>query len=270
MNDKTDVETIKTGEFRQVTNVGSAIPMQSNGQPDLLAMFIQSGNTDVESLKELMALKKEYEANEAKKQYVVAMNNFRKACPAVTKTKSGHNCKYAGLAESIDQIKDIMADNGISHRWTTGKDSDGYVLVTCIVAHIGGHEESVTLTGEPDTSGSKNSIQAVGSTVSYLQRYTLFAALGLASSDEDTDGHTVNLAALQDAIRKHFDTIVAVKHGIRDNDLYSAGEAWFELSQDEQKSLWVAPTKGGIFTTEERRIMKEELRKAYYESGDKK
>jgi len=41
----------------------------------------------------------------------------------------------------------------------------------------------------PDTSGSKNSIQAVGSTVSYLQRYTLYSILGLASKDADTDGN---------------------------------------------------------------------------------
>src|SRR5690606_5500273 len=40
-----------------------------------------------------------------------------------------------------------------------------------------------------DSSGSKNAIQAIGSTLTYLQRYTLIQALGLAASDDD-DGQT--------------------------------------------------------------------------------
>ena len=38
-------------------------------------------------------------------------------------------------------------------------------------------------------SGSKNSIQAVGSTVTYLQRYTLLAVTGLAAKGQDSDAH---------------------------------------------------------------------------------
>ena len=44
------------------------------------------------------------------------------------------------------------------------------------------------MTAPADTSGSKNAIQARGSTVTYLQRYTLLGALGLVTGDEDTDG----------------------------------------------------------------------------------
>ena len=43
------------------------------------------------------------------------------------------------------------------------------------------------MTGAPDTSGSKNSIQSRGSAVSYLQRYSLVGALGLTTADEDMD-----------------------------------------------------------------------------------
>ena len=46
------------------------------------------------------------------------------------------------------------------------------------------------MSASADTSGSKNSIQAIGSTVSYLERYTLYAILGLASADQDDDGHS--------------------------------------------------------------------------------
>ena len=47
--------------------------------------------------------------------------------------------------------------------------------------------ESTTLSGPPDTTGSKNDLQSIGSTISYLQRYTLLALTGLATFDMDDD-----------------------------------------------------------------------------------
>lgn len=46
-----------------------------------------------------------------------------------------------------------------------------------------------------DPSGSKNAIQAIGSAVSYLRRYTLLGVLGMATSDGDSDGMTMGNAA---------------------------------------------------------------------------
>jgi len=240
-----------------VEQTSNVVPMV-DGRPDLLAYAIQQGSS-IETIEKMMDLKERNDKYEAEKQFIDAMNKFRATCPPIKKTKKGHNSNYAGLAESIDQIKETESDCGLSHRWTTGKAEDGQTMVTCIVSHIGGHAESTTLTGDPDTSGSKNSIQAVGSTVSYLQRYTLFATLGIAAGDEDTDGNTVNLAALQEAIKENFFSIYEIKQAIQEKDLYRAAEAWLELSREDQNTLWVAPTKGGIFTTAERDIIKKDM-----------
>jgi hypothetical protein len=56
------------------------------------------------------------------------------------------------------------------------------------VTHRDGHSEETSLASPVDTSGSKNAVQQIGSTVEYLRRYTLLAALGLATSKDD-DGH---------------------------------------------------------------------------------
>lgn len=152
----------------------------------MLSMAVEQG-ADLDKLEKLMELQDRWEASQAKKAYVVAMSEFRRECPTIEKTRSGHNTKYAGLSESIDQIKSLLAQCGLSHSWRT-EQSDALVKVTCTVTHIEGHSENTSLSGAPDTSGSKNSIQAIGSTVSYLQRYTLFAILGLASQEMDTDG----------------------------------------------------------------------------------
>jgi hypothetical protein len=152
----------------------------------MLEIAVQQG-ADIDKLEKLMQLQERWEASNAKKSYVAAMSRFRSECPTIAKTRTGHNTKYAGLSESIDQIKGLLAQCGLSHSWSTTQ-SEALVTVTCTVTHIDGHSESTQLSGGADTSGSKNSIQAIGSTVSYLQRYTLFSILGLASQDMDTDG----------------------------------------------------------------------------------
>jgi len=107
--------------------------------------------------------------------------------PTIERNKKGHNSKYAGLAETISEISEAMVANGLSHSWKTTQDEKS-ISVTCCVTHVLGHEECTALREFPDKSGSKNDIQAIGSTVSYLQRYTLFSILGLASKEADTDG----------------------------------------------------------------------------------
>ena len=157
--------------------------------PGQMLQIAVEQNADIDKLEKLMALQERWEANNAKKAYVAAMSKFRSECPAIARTKEGHNIKYAGLAESIDQIKSLLAQCGLSHSWSTTQTDVGLVSVTCSVTHTDGHSEQTTLAAAPDTTGSKNSIQALGSAVSYLERYTLFAILGLASQEMDNDGN---------------------------------------------------------------------------------
>lgn len=158
---------------------------------DLLQVAMDKG-ADLDKLEKLMALQERYEANEARKEFNKAMAAFREECPTIARTREGHNNKFAGLAESIEQIKPIMSKHGLSHRWST--EQSDMITVTCTLTHLNGHSESTRLSAEPDKSGGKNSIQAIGSTVSYLERYTLYAILGLASREMDNDGNaTVEL-----------------------------------------------------------------------------
>ena len=59
------------------------------------------------------------------------------------------------------------------------------VVVTCRLTHAGGHSEENTLVAPPDTKGNKNPAQAVQSTSTLLQRYTLLAILGIGTDGAD-------------------------------------------------------------------------------------
>ena len=171
----TKLETPETGMVTAIT------PM------DMLQIAVDKG-ADLDQLTKLMDLQERWEAAEAKKAFVMAMTKFRAECPTIRKTRETHQGKYAGLAETLDTIKGLLSECGLSHTWNTKQNTEG-MMVTCCVTHVLGHQECTSMTGPPETSGSKNALQALGSTCSYLSRYTLFSILGIASADQDTDGN---------------------------------------------------------------------------------
>lgn len=162
---------------------------------EMLHLAVQQG-ADIDKMKQLMELSEQWEANQARKAFVAAMAGFKKNPPEILKSKAVSfplktggltEYKHATLADVCAAAIKGLADHGISHRWEVAQ-SEGRIKVTCIMTHEAGHSESVSLHSESDTSGSKNSIQAMGSAITYLQRYTLLAATGLAAKDLDDDG----------------------------------------------------------------------------------
>jgi hypothetical protein len=51
-------------------------------------------------------------------------------------------------------------------------------------------------------------------------------------------------------------SVKAIRDGIAANDYSTANEAWKELTDVEKQLLWRAPSRGGVFSTQERAIMK--------------
>ena len=84
-------------------------------------------------------------------------------------------------------IGKALSKHDLSHRWDV-EQNGAEIRVTCVLTHVRGHRESVPMVATADASGSKNPIQAIGSTITYLQRYTLLAATGMAVKDQDDDG----------------------------------------------------------------------------------
>lgn len=171
------------------------IPPTNTTPSQLLAIAVQRG-ADIAQLERLMALQERFEANEARKAFVMAMTEFKaepleifKRKEVGYKTKEGDfvGYKHAELSDVTDVVVPAMARHGLSHRWDVKQDA-GRVSVTCTVTHRLGHSEAVTMDAAPDNSGKKNAIQQIASSVQYLSRYTLLAITGLSTKGEDNDG----------------------------------------------------------------------------------
>lgn len=157
----------------------------------LIELAIQK-DADIEKLGKLMDLQERWEARQSAKLFKVAMSGFTSKKPELKKSKKVSfgqtNYKYLPLGRIQQAIDPILGEFGLSYRWEQIQES-GLIKITCIISHIDGHTESTFMSAPADDSGKKNVIQSIGSTVSYLKRYTLEGALGL-SSDDDDDGHS--------------------------------------------------------------------------------
>lgn len=70
-----------------------------------------------------------------------------------------------------------------------------------------------------------------------------------------------------EAVANNIDSVQLIKDSIESEDYYAGAEAWYELDQETQEALWLAPTKGGCFTTQERSTIKSEFWNALHGSN---
>lgn len=175
----------------QKVEISAAVPSVLTPMELLDRAF--NSNAAPETLERLMALQERWEKNQARKSFDEAMAAAKAEIPVISKNrtvdftsqKGRTHYKHEDLAEVARTVTPILAKHGLSYRFRTTSNVNEPVTVTCIVSHREGHFEENTLAAGRDESGSKNQIQAVGSTLTYLQRMTLKAALGLAASDDD-------------------------------------------------------------------------------------
>ena len=159
---------------------------------DIVLYAMQNGGS-IEQIRDFMQLQREWEADQARKAYVADMAEFKKNPPHIVKDKvvsySGTSYSHATLGNVTSSIVEGLARHGFSHRWDTDQRDGGQIVVTCILTHKLGHSERTSLFSSRDDSGKKNNIQQMASAITYLQRYTLLGACGLATHDQgDDDG----------------------------------------------------------------------------------
>ena len=119
-----------------------------------------------------------------------AFHKFQQEVQNPKKDKEGYGYKYAPLDSVVCTVKQAMSDKGLSFNQEVSYDEQGNVLVTTNIFHESGQWLSFGPLGLPKDDGQQRSdVQAAGSSITYARRYSLSAAMGLAS-EEDTDGTT--------------------------------------------------------------------------------
>lgn len=144
-------------------------------------------NCDLDKMERLLNMQERVMAKQAEQAFNAAMAAMQAEIPSIAERGTGHNIKYATLEDILDTVRPIMHKYGFAVSFRISQVDR--VTVTGVLMHKDGHREETSMTLAADTSGSKNAVQAIGSSVSYGKRYVLCAMLNIATRGEDDNGY---------------------------------------------------------------------------------
>lgn len=170
---------------------------QSASTLEIFSALARDSSIPIDRIKQLMDMQRQAELWDAEKQFIAALGRLQPKLPTIEKkgkisfesqrTGTKQNTPYA-LYEDIDRIiRPLLHSEGLSIAFGTQPLEKGGLVITATLSHVGGHSRTESMPLPFDTSGSKNTVQAVGSTLSYGKRYLVCAMLNLITVGEDND-----------------------------------------------------------------------------------
>jgi hypothetical protein len=202
-------------------------PAPAGAQPSdpillMIANAARDPAVDIEKFERLMSLRERVSQAEARRAFYAALADAKGEFGPIIKRREVDfehsdgqgrtNYRYEELADIGVVVDPVLSKYGLSYRHKSVQDG-GKIKVTCILSHRDGYSEENSLEGEADKTGKKNPNQAIASTVTYLQRYTLKEALGLgAARDDDGAGGAPEDPTIEP------DDVVYIETLIRDTD----------------------------------------------------
>ena len=216
------------------------LPSTESVHPGTMIQMLVANHKDIDisQLTGLFELQKKYDDEIARKAYHTAKSQFAALVPTIiqdgeadfTAGNKRTHYKFATLAGTMDQIRGVLEQCRLHVSWKTDE-AESRLRVTCYLTHDLGYQEETSLTaGREEGKGSTgmNSLQALKSTTSYLERITLYALLGLASKDDDDDGKAAGQPEIEYITTDQVNTIHAL---ITDNELnMDAFMKWLAVS----------------------------------------
>jgi hypothetical protein len=160
----------------------------------MIANAARDPAVDIEKFERLMSLRERVSLADARRSFYAALARAKGEFGPILKTRlvdyehtdgqGRTRYHYEELADIGVVVDPILSKHGLSYRHKSAQDGVK-IKVTCILSHEEGYSEENSLEGEADKSGKKNPNQAIASTVTYLQRYTLKEAIGIGAGRDD-------------------------------------------------------------------------------------
>ena len=175
----------------------SAVAVSAPVDPyaDAVLAAYNNPSIDVSKLDKLIELSERNRSRAAQAAFEEAFAAMQPDLPVIAETggirdrNGAVQSTYAKWADVNEAISPVLKAHGFALRFRSEQVA-GYVTITGILS-ARGHSETTAITLPLDTSGSKNNVQSVGSTISYGKRYTAGLLLNLTSRadvDNDKDG----------------------------------------------------------------------------------
>ena len=170
-----------------MSNEITAAQQHENAMISVIERVATDPNADIGKLEKMLDMQERVLNRNAAQSFAADMAAMQAEMPRVFKLAKSHNGNYARLEDINDALRPILQQFGFCVTFRINQQSIDVVTVTAVCSHKLGHSETASMTLPLDKSGSKNGVQAIGSTVSYGKRYAMCALLNISTGD-DTNG----------------------------------------------------------------------------------
>jgi hypothetical protein len=166
----------------------------------VIAQAVADPRMDVAKMEKLLDMHERIVKDQRKTAYKAAMARLAPKLPQIDRhghvvheTKSGPpvDRRYSKYEDIDEAIRPLYSAEGFSLSWDTAEGPGGKIRVIGTCSHAEGHDESRQLDLPHDSSGSKNPVQAVASTISYGKRLITEMIFNLVSKGQDVDGESI-------------------------------------------------------------------------------
>lgn len=173
------------------------VPDEPEGQASALVTLIdrlaRDENVDVDKMERLLAMQERVFERRAEVAFNQAMARVQAEGVKIRRNRTNPQTKstYADIEALSDALTPIAAREGFSLSYGTDQSPvEGWIRVTCDVAHVGGHKEHRFVDLPLDTVGigdkrNKTDLHGAGSALSYGRRYLKLLIFDVATTDDD-------------------------------------------------------------------------------------
>lgn len=147
----------------------------------------------LEKMERMLDMQERILNRNAKQAFTADLASMQVELPRVMESGEGHNkAKYAKLEDINDAVRPVLNKYGFAITFRVNQ-QQGAISIKTVLSHREGHSEETEIVLPADASGSKNAVQAVGSSVSYGKRYGICAMLNISTGDDNDGANNGNL-----------------------------------------------------------------------------
>ena len=172
---------------------GTAVADYGASLMQVIAKAASDPNVDIDKMERLLQMQERVQDRSAEVAFSEAFADMQPELPSIS-----HNGQIVHKGNVISEFSDwpninkvvtpVLSKHGFSLSFKPGKAERGGTAIRAILRHRSGHKDEADLELPTDTSGAKNAVQGVGSSLTYAKRYAGVLILNLTVQGEDDDG----------------------------------------------------------------------------------
>lgn len=187
-------------ESKQMVNKNESLPTSQVNASFMSAIqeLMLRRDLDLDRMDKYLDIQERILNKKAETEFNIALSEMQPKLPIIKRATKGQNNKYASHEDIMVKYLPILSPYGFSLSFDRKTIPEGIIIIGTL-AHKGGHKNTVDLPLPLDTSGNKNNVQAVGSTIKYGMRYAIQMLLNVvtANDPDDDDGRAAGITNQQ-------------------------------------------------------------------------